>query len=82
VLSALATNDIYLGKDKSAFGLDEMDFLGHVVGKNGIKPDPTKVQAVKEWPVPTCQRHVRAFLGLDSDTTGVSLRVMPSWLYL
>jgi transposase InsO family protein len=64
VLSTLEAHDIYLGLDKSAFGLSEMDFLGHVVGQGGIRPDPAKIQAVQDWPTPTKQKHIRAFLGL------------------
>jgi len=64
VLTTLEANDIYLGIDKSAFGFPEMSFLGHIVGASGIRPDPDKVQAVKDWPTPTTQRQVRAFLGL------------------
>lgn len=41
-----------------------MKFLGHVVDRNGRKPDPEKLSAVTDWPVPTTIRQVRAFLGL------------------
>jgi hypothetical protein len=29
-----------VGLDKCAFGLSEIDFLGHVVSAHGVKPDP------------------------------------------
>lgn len=41
-----------------------MKFLGHVVNRTGISPDPGKTAAVQEWPVPSTVREVRAFLGL------------------
>jgi hypothetical protein len=64
VLEVLKDNQLYVGLDKCAFGLSEIDFLGHVVSADGIKPDPKKVAAVTEWPMPTSVREVRGFLGL------------------
>lgn len=39
-------------------------YLGHIVGNNEVRPDPSKVLAVKEFPIPTSKSQVRAFLGL------------------
>lgn len=64
VLEILKENQLYVGLDKCAFGLSEIDFLGHIVSAEGIKPDPKKVAAVKEWPTPGTVREVRSFLGL------------------
>mgnify|MGYP003389980841 FL=1 len=44
----------------------EVAFLGHVMTEEGITTDPEKIKAVVEWPVPTCVREVRAFVGLAS----------------
>ena len=38
--------------------------MGHIVGVNGIKVDPKKVQAVADWMVPKDVHGVRSFLGL------------------
>jgi len=64
VLQVLQDNQLYVGLDKCAFGLSQIDFLGHIIGADGIKPDPKKITAVTEWPVPNSVRDVRAFLGL------------------
>ena len=42
----------------------EVPFLGQIVGQDGVKMDPQKVSAVKEWPVPKCVTEVWSFLGL------------------
>ena len=41
-------------------------FLGHVVSKDGITPDPEKIDAVKSWPVPRNLSDVQSFLGFAS----------------
>ncbi|WMV08799.1 hypothetical protein MTR67_002184 [Solanum verrucosum] len=49
---------------KCEFWLDEVAFLGHVVSTEGVKVDPSKIQAVVEWRPPKSPTKVRSFLGL------------------
>ena len=44
----------------------EVTFLGHVVGRLGVRPDPKKVEAVKTWPVPVNVHEVRSYVGFAS----------------
>jgi len=44
----------------------EISFLGHMINQHGIQPQPDKLSAIQEWPVPRCLREVRAFVGLAS----------------
>ncbi|KAL0286257.1 UNVERIFIED_CONTAM: putative mitochondrial protein [Sesamum calycinum] len=44
--------------------MEEIAFLGHVVLKEGVQPDPTKVKAIMEWEPPKNVSEVRSFLGL------------------
>ena len=37
----------------------EVSFLGHIVDQDGVRTDPQKVAAVKEWPVPKRVTEVR-----------------------
>ena len=34
---------------KCEFWMEEIAFLGHIISKEGIKPDPSKVKAIIEW---------------------------------
>jgi len=34
-----------------------------VIGKDGVKPDPLKVLAVKEFPRPGTSKNIKQFLG-------------------
>ena len=40
--------------------------LGHIVSAKGIKTDPKKVEAVKNWTVPKTVIDVRSFLGFTN----------------
>ena len=41
-----------------------MEFLGVVMGPEGIKMEEKKVKAVVDWPTPKCVKDVQKFLGL------------------
>lgn len=64
VLSKLKTHRLYAKFSKCEFWLDRVNFLGHVISKEGIAVDPAKVQAVMEWSQPKNVGEVRSFLGL------------------
>ena len=44
--------------------MEEIEFFGHVFTKDGLKPSPDKVRAVKECGVPETKEAVRSFLGM------------------
>ncbi|KAI4898201.1 hypothetical protein NFI96_005256 [Prochilodus magdalenae] len=46
--------------------MNGVQYLGHVISAEGVKADPNKVQAIREWPVPKNQTEVRSFVGLAS----------------
>ena len=66
VFSRLRQQNLKLSPSKCNFVQKEVAFLGHVVDKNGVRPDPTKVNAVTNFPLPNNVSEVRSFLGLAS----------------
>ena len=64
VFSRLRSANIRLKPSKCSFACSEVEYLGHVVSRDGIRPDPSKINAVKEFPIPRCTKDVRSFLGL------------------
>lgn len=64
VLSILETNQLYAKENKCIFGVTSVEYLGHIVSREGVSADPAKLQAVRDWPVPTTVREIRGFLGL------------------
>ena len=56
--------NLKLKPKKCHFGQRKVKYLGHVISREGIQPDPEKISAIKEYPVPRSVKDVRAFLGL------------------
>ena len=55
---------LYAKTSKCFFGVQEVEYLGHIVSHEGVKVDPNKIKAIKEWKVPTTIEQLRGFLGL------------------
>ena len=64
VMKSLIAVCLFCNPPKSDFFLMEMDFLGHHISAQGIKPNKSKIQKILDWPVPTNPMEVQAFLGL------------------
>jgi hypothetical protein len=64
VLKRLEEHDLFAKPEKCTFGVKEVEFLGMIVSREGIKMDDSKVKAIREWPTPKTVRGVRSFLGL------------------
>ena len=44
---------MYANLKKCLFVASEIPLLGCIVGKHGFPPDPEKIKAITDWPVPT-----------------------------
>ena len=55
--------NLKLNSKKMNLKKEEVKFMGHVISKDGLKPDPDKVRAVKEMPKPTSKQETRSLLG-------------------
>ncbi|XP_073159031.1 uncharacterized protein [Henckelia pumila] len=64
ILQILRQEQLYAKLSKCEFWLDRVVFLGHVVSGEGISVDPSKVEAVINWPRPTSVPEIRSFMGL------------------
>ncbi|QRW03363.1 Retrovirus-related Pol polyprotein from transposon opus [Ceratobasidium sp. AG-Ba] len=58
------THRISLSAAKTVLFMSEATFAGARVSKAGIKPDPSKVRAILEWPEPKSVLDTMGFLGL------------------
>jgi hypothetical protein len=50
--------------EKCIFAIDTVQYLRHICTPLGIRPDPKKVKAIVEYPVPKTLRDIRAIIGL------------------
>ena len=66
VLTRLRKHGLKLKLEKCNFLKRKVTYLGHEVSGDGISPEPQKLTAVKEWPVPTTMKELRTFLGFAS----------------
>ena len=48
----LEKHGLFLQVSKCQFGVQELEFLGHLVNKDGIKTVPKKVEAIRDYPEP------------------------------
>ena len=60
----LEEHDLFAQPEKCTFSVKEVEFLGMIVSREGIKMDDSKVKAIKEWPMPKTVRGVQSVLGL------------------
>ncbi|MCO5594850.1 hypothetical protein L7F22_048884 [Adiantum nelumboides] len=66
VFIELRSHRLLINAKKSEFLLEDIDFLGHKVSKDGVRMDCAKVEAMKTWPDLKTVHDVRSFLGLCS----------------
>ena len=64
VLEVLREKKLYAKFSKCEFWLREVQFLRHVISKDGIKVDPSKIEAVMKWEQAKSPTEIKSFLGL------------------
>ena len=63
MLRLLREHTLFAKRSKCQFYTAELDFLGHVVGADRVKVDPT---VVRNWPQPQDIHQLRSFMGLTN----------------
>ena len=64
VFDRLKKENLSLQPDKCEFLRREVVYLGPIIGNDGVKPNPEKVKAVRDFPRPRNIKNIRQFLGL------------------
>jgi hypothetical protein len=54
---------ISLNPKKSIFGVDKGKLLGHIISKDGISVDPSRIEAIKKIPLPKDKKSLQSFFG-------------------
>lgn len=64
IFQRLSDYNLKIQPDKCEFFRKEVMYLGHLITSHGVKPDPKKITAVENYPIPKTQKDIKAFLGL------------------
>ena len=64
VLHRIKDAGLKLQPTKCHFFRKAVSYLGHIVSEHGVAVDPSQVDKIKSWPIPTSSREVQQFLGL------------------
>jgi len=64
IFERLRQFELKIEPDKCEFLKTELNYLGHVMTSEGVKPDPQKVEAFCEFPTPKNITDLKSFLGL------------------
>ncbi len=68
ILERFRKANLKLKPEKCQLFQGQVTFLGHVVSREGIRPDPSNLSKVGNWQVPTNVTEVRQFLGFVHTT--------------
>ena len=66
VFDRLNDANLKLQPKKCQFAAKRVEYLGHYFSKNGIEVNPSKIAAVKTYPVPKTRKQLKAYLGLTN----------------
>ncbi|GJZ55413.1 reverse transcriptase [Tanacetum coccineum] len=52
VLQVMQQHTLFAKGSKCTFAAKQVDYLGHIINVEGVSTDPTKIQAIENWPIP------------------------------
>ncbi|GKE74747.1 putative reverse transcriptase domain-containing protein, partial [Tanacetum coccineum] len=87
ILRLLKKKELYAKFSKCEFWLSKVQFIGHVIDREGIHVDPAKIESIKDWASPKTPTEIRHFLekaeaavgcGFDAKGEGHSIRIPPT----
>lgn len=64
IFERLRESNFKIQMDKSDFLKHETAYLGHIITPNGVKPNPDKIKAIQNYPIPKTTKQIKGFLGL------------------
>uniref|UniRef100_A0AAV1TN93 Reverse transcriptase n=1 Tax=Peronospora matthiolae TaxID=2874970 RepID=A0AAV1TN93_9STRA len=64
ILTLMREQKFFVNLKECKFAANKIPLLGCIVGKNGVRPDPEKIQEISDWSVSVDVKGLRKFLGL------------------
>ncbi|KAL0168516.1 hypothetical protein M9458_036738, partial [Cirrhinus mrigala] len=66
VLQRLIQHKLYAKEEKCQFHQESVAFLGYIISPEAVAMDDTKVNAVRNWPLPKTLKELQRFLGFSN----------------
>jgi hypothetical protein len=63
VLRRLRKHGMYARVEKCYFSVDTVEYLGYILSPEGLSMDESKVEVIKNWPIPRKVKDIQSFLG-------------------
>ncbi|GJV02666.1 putative mitochondrial protein [Tanacetum coccineum] len=74
---------LFAKQSKCMFGTTHVEYLGHIISKQGVATNPEKIKAMQNWPIPTTLKQLReaqtAFEKLQQAMTEASVLTLPNF---
>jgi len=64
VFDILAIHQLFLKRSKCCIAQRQVSYLGHIISREGVAIDNSKITAMIDWPKPTTVKGLQGFLGL------------------
>lgn len=64
ILKILQEKNLKIQIDKCNFMKKETEFLGHILTKNSLKPNPDKIKVIEKLEIPRTTKQIKSFLGI------------------
>lgn len=64
VFDGLKESNFKIQLDKSEFLHTTIQYLGHIITPDGVRPNPDKISAIQAFPLPKTPKEIKSFLGL------------------
>ncbi|XP_071738959.1 uncharacterized protein [Rutidosis leptorrhynchoides] len=62
VLKVMQQHQLFAKMSKCVFGTNKVEYLGHVISDKGVSTDPSKIEAMANWPMPINLKQLRGSL--------------------
>ncbi len=66
VLDRLRDAHLFANAKKCEFDKTEVEYLGYLIGADGIKMNPKKLSTIADWPIPRSVHDIQSFLGFTN----------------
>nr|GEW76284.1 hypothetical protein [Tanacetum cinerariifolium] len=64
ILQVMKDKSLYAKRTKCYFAVPQVEYLGHIISAQGVSIDPSKIEAMQKWPIPSTLKQLRGFLCL------------------